>query len=109
MSTGTEFADVIDNDPESITCVCGNTCADEGMIQSNSDGIAYHLMLGAVPEGLAEMPDDVNEMFMVCPSCGRVYHDQTIRDTGKAPVLKTVDTKSGPVEHALKLHWELGE
>jgi hypothetical protein len=102
-----EFAEVIDNDPESITCVCGNTCSGEGMIQCDSSGIAYHLLLGEVPEGLAEMPDDVTEMYMLCPSCGRVYHDQTIRDTGKAPVAATVDTKSGTAADAIKLHWEL--
>lgn len=102
-----EIAEVIDNDPESITCVCGNTCADEGMIQCDSNGIAYHLLNGEVPAGLAEMPEDENELYMVCPSCGRVYHDQTIKDTGAAPVFKTVDTKSGPAAEAITIHWEL--
>lgn len=107
MSTGTEFAEVIDNDPESITCVCGNTCADEGMIQCNSEGIAFHVNIGEVPAGLAEMPDGKNELYMVCPSCGRVYHDQTIADTGTAPVFKVVDTKEGPAAEAIKIHWDL--
>lgn len=79
------------------------------MIQSNSAGIAYHLMLGEVPEGRAEMPDDVNEMFMVCPPCGRVYHDQTIRETGKSPVHAVVDAKTGPAAESIKIHWELDD
>lgn len=102
-----EFAQVEDNFPDSITCVCGNTCSDEGMIQCDSRGIAFHLLTGDVPSGLAEMPEDENLLFMVCPSCGRVYHDKTITETGTAPVFKTVDTKSGPVAESLKIHWEL--
>lgn len=103
----TEFAQVEDNFPDSITCVCGNTCADEGMIQCNSEGIAFHLYTGDVPAGLVEMPEDKNELYMVCPSCGRVYHDQTITETGTAPVFTTVDTKSGPAAESIKIHWDL--
>lgn len=102
-----EFASVEENYPDSITCVCGNTCADDGMIQCNESGIAFHLLNGDVPEGLAEMPDDPAKLYMVCPVCGRVYHDQTIIDTATAPVFATVDVKSGPAAESLKIHWDL--
>lgn len=100
-----EFASVEENYPDSITCVCGNTCADDGMIQCNEDGIAFHLLIGDVPAGLVEMPDDTAKLYMVCPTCGRVYHDQTIIDTATAPVFKTVDVSTGPVAESLAIHW----
>lgn len=100
-----QFASVEGNDPESITCVCGNTCADGGMIQCNEDGIAFHLMQGEVPAGLVEMPDDTTKLYMVCPDCGSVYHDQTIIDTATAPVFKTVNITTGPVVESLAIHW----
>lgn len=102
-----EFASVEGNFPDSITCVCGNTCADEGMIQCNEDGIAFHLMNGEVPVGLVEMPEDPAKLYMVCPSCGRVYHDQTITEMATAPVVKTVDTKTGAVAESLRVHWTM--
>lgn len=100
-----ELASVEGNFPDSITCVCGNTCADNGMVQCNEDGIAFHLMQGEVPADLVEMPDDATKLYMVCPSCGRVYHDQTIIDTATAPVFKTVDVHAGPVAESLAAHW----
>lgn len=101
-----EFASVEGNFPDSITCVCGNSCADAGMIQCNEEGIAFHPNEGEVPEGLVEMPEDPAKLFMVCPSCGRVYHDQTIIDTATAPVFKIVDiTEGGPVAEAFWIHW----
>lgn len=42
------------------------------MIQCNSDGIAFHLLIGEVSAVLAEMPEDENLLYMLCPSCGRV-------------------------------------
>ncbi|NKX55990.1 hypothetical protein [Arthrobacter mobilis] len=53
------------------------------------------------------MPDDVEELYSLCPVCGRVYHDQTAREKGEAPVVKTVDVKSGPVAEALRIHWDI--
>lgn len=100
-----ELASVEGNFPDSITCVCGNTCADNGMIQCNEDGIAFHLQNGEVPAGLVEMPDDATKLYMVCPDCGSVYHDQTIIDTATAPVVKTVDIRTGPVAESLAAHW----
>lgn len=32
---------------------------------------------------------------------------QTIVETGTAPVFKTVDTKTGPVAEAIKVHYDL--
>ena len=100
----TEFATVDDNDPESLICICTNSTSEEGLPQCNADGILYHLELGEVPEGLAEMPDDPNELYTLCRSCGRVYRDQTIRDTGTAPVYAVVDVKEGPVADSISAH-----
>lgn len=102
-----KFASVEGNFPDSITCVCGNTCSSSGMIQCNEDGIAFHLLNGEVPAGLVEMPEDPAKLYMVCPDCGSVYHDQTIIDTATAPVFKTVNIKSGPVAESLKIHWAI--
>lgn len=100
----TEFASVVDNDPESMTCVCGNHTGLEGLPQCNADGILFHLEIGDVPEDLVEMPENPNELYTLCRDCGRVYHDQTIKDTGTAPVFKVVDVKEGPVADSITAH-----
>lgn len=103
----TEFADVTDHDVTTITCVCGNTVSDEGLIQTNSGGIAVHIGGNTpVPAGLAEWPRD-EDLYTLCPSCGRVYHDTVIEETGTAPVAFRVDVTSGPVAEAIRVHWEL--
>ena len=109
MSSNTEYADVTDNAIDTITCVCGNTCSDEGMPQCNADGIVFHLLTGEVPAGLAEMPDDVEDLYTLCRSCGRVYHDQTTVQTNTAPVVKIVDVNEGPVAESLRIHDEIGD
>jgi hypothetical protein len=107
MSSSTEYAEVTDHAIDTITCVCGNTCSDEGMPQCSENGIVFYLTMGEVPAGLAEMPDDPEKLYTLCRSCGRVYHDQTTVRTDTAPVVKTVDVKSGPVAESLRLHDEL--
>jgi hypothetical protein len=105
----TQFASVEGNFPDSITCVCGNTCSSSGMIQCNEDGIAFHVYNGEVPTGLVEMPEDPAKLYMVCPDCGAVYSDQTIIETAKAPVIKTVNIIDGPAAESFKIHWALGD
>ena len=107
MTSSIEYADVTDNAIDTITCVCGNSCSDEGMPQCNANGVVFHLSVGEVPEGLAEMPDDVDKLFTLCRSCGRVYHDQTTVLTNTAPVVTIVNVKSGPVAESLRIHDEL--
>lgn len=107
MTNNTEYADVTDNAIDTITCVCGNSCSDEGMPQCDKDGIVFSLNVGEVPAGLAEMPDDVEELYTLCRSCGRVYHDQTTVLTNTAPVVRIVDVQSGPVAESLRLHDEI--
>ncbi|MFF2243460.1 hypothetical protein ACFVTM_04700 [Arthrobacter sp. NPDC058130] len=103
----TEFADVIDHDVTTITCVCGNTVSNEGLIQANSQGIPVHIGgTTPVPAGLATWPAD-EDLYTLCPSCGRVYHDVVIEETGTAPVALRVDVKAGPVAEAIRVHWEL--
>ncbi|KQR62777.1 hypothetical protein ASF98_14440 [Arthrobacter sp. Leaf337] len=103
----TEFATVTGHDVTTITCVCGNTVSDEGLIQANSEGMPVHLGEGTpVPEGLAAWPGD-EDLYTLCPACGRVYHDTVIEETGTAPVAFTVDVAAGPIAEAIRLHWEL--
>jgi hypothetical protein len=103
----TEIADVIDHDVTTITCLCGNTVSNEGLIQANSEGIPVQAG-GAAPvrPGLAEWPED-EDLYTLCPSCGRVYRDSVIEETGTAPVAFRVDVTSGPVADAIRAHWEL--
>lgn len=100
----TEFATADNNDPESLICICGNHTGEEGLPQCTADGILFHLELGEVPPGLVEMPDDPDQLYTLCRSCGRIYHDQTIKDTGTAPVYKVVDVKEGPVADSITAH-----
>lgn len=102
----TEYAEVEENDVESITCVCGNTCSDEGMIQANPEGIAVHLSNTPVPAGLAPFPEDEDELHTLCPVCGRVYSDKTIKETNTAPVAFRVDVSDGTThKDAIVAHW----
>jgi len=103
----TEFADVIGHDVTTITCVCGNTVSNEGLIQANSDGMPVHLGRDTpVPAGLAPWPED-EDLYTLCPSCGRVYRDTVIEETGTAPVALRVDVATGPVAEAIRVHWSL--
>jgi hypothetical protein len=77
------------------------------MPQCDADGIVFHLSLGEVPAGLAEMPDDVEKLYTLCRNCGRVYDDQTTVQTNTAPVVKVVDVKNGPVAESLRIDDEL--
>jgi len=103
----TEFAQVTGHDVTTITCVCGNTVGDEGLIQANAEGMPVHLGDDTpVPDGLAVWPGD-EDLFTLCPACGRVYHDTVIEETGTAPVAFKVDVAAGPIADAIRLHWEL--
>lgn len=103
----TEFADVIGHDVTTITCLCGNTVSKEGLIQANSNGMPVHVGGSTpVPAGLAAWPED-EDLYTLCPSCGRVYHDTVIEATGTAPVAFQVDVTTGPIAEAIRIHWDL--
>ena len=103
----TEFAEVIDHDVTTITCVCGNTVSNEGLIQANSHGVPVHIGADTpVPAGLAPWPAD-EDLYTLCPSCGRVYHDGIIEESGTAPVAFRVDVATGPIAEAIRVHWDL--
>ena len=102
-----EFAEVIDQHVTTITCVCGNTVSNEGLIQANSEGIPVYIGRNSnLPDGLAAWPDD-EDLYTLCPSCGRVYRDTVIEETGTAPVAFRVDVTTGPVAEAIQVHWSL--
>ena len=103
----TELAEVTGHDVTTIICVCGNTVSGEGLIQANAQGMPVHGGGGTpVPSGLAGWPED-EDLYTLCPSCGRVYRDAVIEETGTAPVAFRVDIASGPVAEAIRVHWEL--
>jgi hypothetical protein len=103
----TEFADVIDHDVTTITCICGNTVSKEGLIQANSRGIPVYVGGDTpLPAGLAPWPED-EDLYTLCPSCGRVYRDAVIEETGTAPVAFQVEVTAGPIAKAIQAHWNL--
>lgn len=103
----TEFADVIGHDVTTITCLCGNTVSKEGLIQANSRGIpVYAGGDSPVPPELAAWPED-EDLYTLCPSCGRVYSDMVIEESGTAPVAFRVDVTAGPIAEAIRVHWDL--
>jgi hypothetical protein len=101
----TEIAEVIDNDIASLTCICGNSASDEGMIAANSDGFPVYVEEGKVPAGLAAWPED-DDIHTLCPSCGRLYRNADIERDGEAPVIDTVDIAKGPIAEAIAAHWQ---
>jgi hypothetical protein len=103
----TETAEVIGHDVTTITCVCGNTVSKEGLIQANSEGVPVHLGENtAVPAELAAWPAD-EDLYTLCPACGRVYRDAVIEETGTAPVAFRVDVAAGQIAKAIRAHWNL--
>jgi hypothetical protein len=103
----TETANVIGHDVTTITCVCGNTVSQAGLIQANSQGVpVYAGGNTSVPAELAEWPAD-EDLYTLCPSCGRVYRDSIVEETGTAPVAFRVDVTSGPIAEAIRAHWDL--
>ncbi|MET3174437.1 UNVERIFIED_ORG: hypothetical protein ABIB52_002288 [Arthrobacter sp. UYCu721] len=102
-----ETADVIDHDVTTITCVCGNTVSQDGLIQANSQGIPIYIGKNIpIPAGLAEWPEDEG-LYTLCPSCGRVYRDTVIEETGTAPIAFRVDVTAGQITEAIRVHWNL--
>lgn len=103
----TETADVTGHDVTTITCVCGNTVSKDGLIQANSEGIPVYIGEETpVPAELAEWPAD-EDLYTLCPSCGRVYRDAIIEETGTAPVAFRVDVTAAPIAQAIQVHWQL--
>ena len=103
----TETAEVIDHDVTTITCVCGNTVSKDGLIQANSEGVPVYIGdNSAVPAGLAPWPED-EDLYTLCPACGRVYRDAVIEETGTAPVAFRVDVAAGQIAEAIRIHWDL--
>jgi hypothetical protein len=100
-----ETADVTGHDVTTITCVCGNTVGKDGLIQANSEGVPVHIGDSTpAPAELAEWPAD-EDLYTLCPSCGRVYRDAIIEETGTAPVAFRVDITAGPIAEAIRVHW----
>ena len=102
-----ETADVIGHDVTTITCVCGNTVSTDGLIQANSEGVPVFIGESTlVPVELAEWPAD-EDLYTLCPSCGRVYSDSVVEETGTAPVAFRVDVASERIAEAIRVHWSL--
>jgi hypothetical protein len=102
-----ETATVIGHDVTTITCVCGNTVSKDGLIQANSQGVPVHNADDTpVPPELAAWPDD-EDLYTLCPACGRVYSDSVVEETGTAPVAFRVDVASERLAEAIRVHWSL--
>jgi hypothetical protein len=100
---GDEYAEVIGGEPQSLTCVCGNTAHDKGLIDTNDEGVPVHSeFTTTVPDGLAERPKDEDDLYTLCPACGRVYSNEVIRKTNTAPVAFHVDLRPAPVTAAVR-------
>ncbi|MGO4189362.1 hypothetical protein [Pseudarthrobacter sp. TAF60_1] len=102
-----ETAEVTGHDVTTITCLCGNTVSKDGLIQANSEGVPVHIGENTpVPAELAAWPAD-EDLYTLCPACGRVYRDAVIEETGTAPVAFRVDVAAGPIVEAIRAHWNL--
>jgi hypothetical protein len=99
-----EYAAVEGHDVTTITCVCGNSVSKDGLIQANSRGMPIYAG-DDVPAGLAPWPAD-EDLYTLCPSCGRVYSDAAVEETGTAPVAFQVDVASEAIARAIRLHWD---
>lgn len=103
----TETAEVAGHDVTTISCVCGNTVSQDGLIQANSEGVPVYIGEDTpVPPELAGWPAD-EDLYTLCPRCGRVYRDSIIEETGTAPVAFRVDVAAGPIAEAIRVHWSL--
>ncbi|MDR7084574.1 hypothetical protein J2X01_003885 [Arthrobacter ginsengisoli] len=59
-----------------------------------------------MPAGLAPWPEDEG-LYTLCPSCGRVYYDAVIEETGTAPFALRIDVTAGPIAEAIRVHWDV--
>ena len=102
-----ETADVIGHDVTTITCVCGNTVSKDGLIPGQCPRRPRpHRRQHPVPAGLAAWPAD-EDLYTLCPSCGRVYRDSVIEETGTAPIAFRIDVAAGLIAEAIRVHWNL--
>lgn len=99
----TEYAHLTDGFLDSIQCVCGNTCSDDGMPYADENGIPMHLGKDAPPAGLAEMPEDGSNCFVLCPVCGRLYREADA-EKDRIAVVKTIDLADPAVIEAFRVH-----
>lgn len=97
-----EYAQLIGTDIESITCICGNTCSEEGMPQTNSEGVLANINEGPVPRNMVEMPAP-EDIHTLCRSCGRLYRDADA-EPGRIAVVKSVDVNASPVFDSIAVH-----
>lgn len=88
---------------DSMVCVCGNTCSDEGLPFADENGVLMHLSVGKVPAGLAEMPKDGSNCYILCPSCGRLYREDAA-EADRIPVFKTVELDAPEIAESFRVH-----
>ncbi|HEU4667033.1 MAG TPA: hypothetical protein VFS79_05150, partial [Arthrobacter sp.] len=56
--------------------------SQDGLIQANSQGVPVYAGGDTpAPAGLAAWPED-EDLYTLCPKCGRVYRDAVIEETG---------------------------
>lgn len=68
---------------ESMTCACGNTAAEEGLMTCDSNGMiaclcedqrhAHEALIHLVP-----WPQKLADRYTLCASCGRVYSNKNM-------------------------------
>lgn len=99
------LAQVIGNDPDSITCVCGNAAHDDGFMITNEHGTpAYLATILPVPAGTTIYNE--SNAHMVCYACGAFYSDEEIETTSEARVLTQFDVTTVEFTEAINRYWE---
>lgn len=81
------------NDPESVTCICGNAASIDGFMQTDANGKPMYLNLTGAPEGLVNIPEG-DDTYFVCYRCGRGYSDTEIKTHNTATVVFRRDVDS---------------
>lgn len=99
----TEYATLENGFIDSIQCVCGNTCSDEGMPYADGNGVIMHLGRDTPPAGLAEMPEDGSNCYILCPVCGRLYREADA-EQDRIAVARTVDLTEPAIAESFRVH-----
>lgn len=67
------MASVIDNDPETLLCLCGNFEDADGYAPCTRAGVVYTQDPANTGDGMALATETITDPYLICARCARVY------------------------------------
>lgn len=67
------MASVIDNDPDTILCLCGNYADTDGFAPCTRAGVVCTQDPAKSGDGMTLVREAITDPYLICVRCGRVY------------------------------------